>query len=335
MSFTGTKPPLPCARPGPRGADPEPLRGGGAVTVILLGLGAACCLGFGFVLQQRAAQRAPLSDFLSFRLLLDLLRMPEWVLGIVLMVAGQVFGALALSRGEVSLVEPLMATNLLFALALSRRLTGQPLGRHGWGGVALLAAGVTAFIVAGRPSGGGEPAGPLRHWLLFGLVVGVALLLTALARRLRPTLEATVLALAAGLLYGLQDALTRVCGQIVETEGVFALSVHWQPYVIVAIGLTGLLLVQSAFETAPLRSSLPALTAAEPLAGIACGVGFLGDRLQLSAPALAVQATGLAAVVVGIVLLGSHPCMPSGPCGQRERDPKPALARRHHHLTRR
>ncbi len=303
------------------------------MTVFLLGLGAACCLGFGFVLQQRAAQRAPLADFLSFRLLLDLLRMPEWVLGIALMAGGQVLGALALSLGEVSLVEPLTATNLLFALALSRRLTGQPLGRRGWAGVALLAAGVTAFIVAGRPSGGGTLAGPLRHWLLFGLVVGVALLLTALARRLRPTLEAAVLALAAGLLYGLQDALTRVCGQIVGAHGVPELFVHWQPYVIVAIGLTGLLLVQSAFETAPLRSSLPALTAAQPLAGIACGVGFLGDRLQVTAVALACQATGLAAIVCGIVLLGSHPCMPAGPCGQR--DPKPALAARGHHLTRR
>ncbi|MDI5967091.1 DMT family transporter [Streptomyces sp. SL13] len=298
------------------------------MAVFVLGLAAACCLGFGFVLQQRAAQRAPLADFLSFRLLLDLLRMPEWVLGIALMVGGQVLGALALAHGEVSLVEPLTATNLLFAMALSRRLTGQPLGRSGWGGVGLLAAGVTAFIVAGRPSGGGAAAGPLRHWLLFGLVVGIALLLTALGRRLRPTLEATVLALAAGLLYGLQDALTRICGQIVDDHGATELFVHWQPYVIVAIGLTGLLLVQSAFETAPLRSSLPALTAAQPLAGIACGVGFLGDRLRVTTEALTWQTAGLAAIVAGIVLLGRHPAMPEGPCAQR--DPKPSLARRGH-----
>jgi len=303
------------------------------VVVFLLGIGAACCLGFGFVLQQRAAQRAPLSDFLSFRLLLDLLHMPEWVIGIAAMVAGQVLGALALAHGEISLVEPLTATNLVFAMGLSRWLTGQPLGRSGWAGVGLLAAGVTAFIVAGRPAGGDDPAGPLRHWLLFGSVVGAAVLLTALARRLRPTLEAAVLALAAGLLYGLQDALTRICGQIVDAEGLSGLFVHWQPYVIAVIGLTGLLLVQSAFETAPLRSSLPALTAAQPLAGIACGVGFLGDRLQLTPGALAWQAAGLAAIVAGIVMLGRHPAMPEG--ARALRDPKPALAERHrdhHHL---
>jgi hypothetical protein len=70
--------------------------------------------------------------------------------------------------------------------------------------------------------------------------------------------------------------------------------------------------VQSAFETAELRMSLPALTAAQPLAGIVCGVGFLGDRLHTDVGALAWEAAGLAAIVVGILLLGLHPAMPSG-----------------------
>jgi drug/metabolite transporter (DMT)-like permease len=274
-------------------------------------VGAACCLGLGFVLQQRAAQHAPLSDFLSFRLLLDLMRMPEWVLGLVLVIGGQVLGALALARGEVSLVEPLTATNLLFAMALSRWLTGQRLGRQGWAGVCLLALGVTVFIVAGRPSGSGPEAGALRYWLVIGVVVGLALFLVGYSiKRLAAGPRATVLALAAGLLYGLQDALTRTSGQIVEGGGIAALVVSWQPYGVLAIGLTGLVLVQSAFEIAPLRMSLPALTAAQPLSGIACGVGFLGDRLRVTPGALAWEAAGLAAITVGVVLLGRHPAMP-------------------------
>ncbi|CAG7653090.1 putative integral membrane protein [Actinacidiphila bryophytorum] len=284
--------------------------------MFLLGVGAACCLGFGFVLQQRAAARAPLADFLSFRLLLDLIRMPDWLLGVGLMVSGQVLGAVALAYGEVSLVEPLTATNLLFAMALSRRLTGQPLGWNGWLGVALLALGVTGFIVAGRPRGGGPEAGALRHWLVFGTVAGLALLLTLKARRLPRSGEAALLALAAGLLYGLQDSLTRVCGQIVQDDGLAALVVSWQPYAVGGIGLTGMLLVQSAFEMAPLRMSLPSLTAAQPIAGIVCGVGFLGDRLRFTAGALAWEAAGLAAIVLGVVLLGRHPAMPTGVAGE-------------------
>jgi hypothetical protein len=82
--------------------------------------------------------------------------------------------------------------------------------------------------------------------------------------------------------------------------------------VVLAIGVVGLILVQSAFEAAPLRMSLPALTAAQPLAGIACGVGFLGDQLRVTTGALAWEAAGIAAVIAGIVLIGSHPAMPPG-----------------------
>ncbi|MEU3372017.1 DMT family transporter [Streptomyces sp. NPDC006660] len=296
-----------------------------SVLVLVLAVSAACCLGSGFVLQQNAAQHAPLSDFLSPRLLLDLVRMPRWLAGIGLMVAGMALSALALGWGEVSLVEPLVATNLFFAMWLSRLQTHQPLGRQGWAGLALLAGGVTAFIVAGQPQGGVAVAGALRHWLIVGLVVGIALLLAALAKHARLSVAAPVLlAVAAGMLYGLQDALTRISGQRLSRGGWPELMASWQPYAVIALGVSGLVLVQSAFETAPLRMSLPALTAAQPLAGIACAVGFLGDRLRTDTGALAWEAAGLAAIVAGIVLLGLHPAMPSGTASQEEaRDLQP------------
>ncbi|MCX4573943.1 DMT family transporter [Streptomyces sp. NBC_01571] len=283
-----------------------------SVLVLILSVSAACCLGFGFVLQQNAASRAPLNDFLSPRLLLDLIRVPRWLGGIGLMVCGMVLGAIALGKGEVSLVEPLLATNLLFALGLSRHQTKKPLGRQGWSGLALLAGGVTAFILAGRPKGGDAVSDPLRHWLIIGVMIGLALLLTAYAKRSRLGAAPVLLALAAGVLYGVQDALTRVSGQRFGEGGWSELLISWQPYGVLVLGVSGLLLVQSAFETAELRMSLPALTAAQPLAGILCGVGFLGDRLRTDVGALTWEAAGLAAIVTGIVLLGMHPAMPAG-----------------------
>ncbi|WP_328441431.1 DMT family transporter [Streptomyces sp. NBC_00444] len=296
-----------------------------SLQVLILAVSAACCLGFGFVLQQNAAQRAPLNDFLSPRLLLDLMKVPRWRGGLGLMVAGMALGAVALGQGEISLVEPLLATNLLFAMALSRHQTKQPLGRQGWAGLALLAGGVTAFIVAGQPTGGAAITDPMRHWLIIGVMVGAALLLTTYAKRSRLSSGPALLAVAAGLLYGVQDALTRVSGQRFSEGGFVELMTGWQPYAVLALGVTGLVLVQSAFETASLRMSLPALTAAQPLAGIACGVGFLGDRLRTDPGALAWESAGLAAIVVGIVLLGLHPAMPSGaPVRERARDLQPS-----------
>ena len=123
--------------------------------------------------------------------------------------------------------------------------------------------------MAGQPRGGSAVADPLRHWLIIGVMVGVALLLTTYAKRSRLSAGPVLLALAAGLLYGVQDALTRVSGQRFGEGGLGELLTGWQPYAVLALGVTGLVLVQSAFETAPLRMSLPALTAAQPLAGIA------------------------------------------------------------------
>ncbi len=102
-----------------------------------------------------------------------------------------------------------------------------------------------------------------------------------------------LLGMAAGLLYGVQDALTRMSGQRFGSAA--GRGVH-QLAAVRGAGARhhGLILVQSAFEMAPLRMSLPALTAAQPLAGIACGVGFLGDQLRTDAGALAWQAAGLA-----------------------------------------
>lgn len=156
-------------------------------------------------------------------------------------------------------------------------------------------------------------------------MIGLALVLTTYAKRSRLSAGPALLAVAAGLLYGVQDALTRVCGERFAEGGLMEVLTGWQPYAVAALGVTGLVLVQSAFETASLRMSLPALTAAQPLAGIACGVGFLGDRLRTDAGALAWEAGGLAAIVVGIVLLGLHPAMP---CGATEDRPAPALQRR-------
>lgn len=289
--------------------------------VYLYGVVAACLLGLGFVLQQHAAREAPLTDILSFRLLLDLVRVPLWLSGIACMVAGQIFSVVALSQGDLSRIEPLLATNLLFAMVLARWLSGERLGLSGWSGVLLLSGGVAAFIIAGQPHGSDAHISALRHWLVFGSIVGIALLLVLTARHLRLVAAPPLLAAAAGALYGLQDALTRVSTSIAGSDGIGELLVSWQPYVVVALAVTGLMLVQSAFEAGPLRMSLPALTAAEPIAGIACGIGFLGDRIRVTPAALTGELLGLAAVLTGVFLLGHHPAMPTGP------PPKPGSAR--------
>lgn len=283
------------------------------MTVILSAL-ASVLLGVGFVLQQRAAARAPMRDLLTLRLFADLLRYREWVLGLLSMVSGQVLSGLALGQGRLTIVEPVLATNLLFALFLATRLSGERLGRAEWAGVVALSAGVAAFTLTVRWSDTWNPSLLVAaRWPSAGGMALLALLLAWVGhRRTKPESQATLYAAGAGLCFGVQDALTRrVIGSL---EGGQWLSVvaDWPAYCLVAVAIGGLLLMQSAFRLAPLRVSLPLVTSLEALGGIVLGILVYGDGLNIAPLALAVEGLSLAAMVAGVFVVGRHPVLASG-----------------------
>lgn len=272
--------------------------------IYVVGLAAALCLGFGFVLQQHAAQSAPPADFLRFRLLIDLLHKPVWIGGIATMVAGQLLSGFALSKADVSLVEPILTANLLFALVIAHFMYRQGLGFNEWAGALLLSGGVAAFIIGGRPSGGNPDGDSLPRWLLAIGVLILAEVCVVAARRQEGAPRSMLLATGAGLLFGIQDGLTRRTTKAFQ-DGFGAAFLHWAPYALIAIGIVGLLLAQSAFEAGPLQASLPALTASEPLSGIAVGVVVFREQLRVDAGALSLEVCGLAAMVAGVLLVGT------------------------------
>ena len=70
-----------------------------------------------------------------------------------------------------------------------------------------------------------------------------------------------------------------------------------------AASLAGFWLMESSFNAAPLHASLPAITAAEPVAGMLLGVVVFGDVIHLSPGTLALQAGGMVALVAGVILV--------------------------------
>ncbi len=294
--------------------------------VYAVGLCAALCLGLGFVLQQHVAQRAPDADVLRARLLLDLVREPLWVLGIGAMVVGELLGALALRQADITLVEPLLTANLLFALLLAHLLYRQPVGPREWIGALALIVGLAAFIAAAGVHGG-HPDGPLARWVFAAIFAGAAVAAAALAfaRVGSPSQRAMMFGASAGLLFGVQDALTR--SALARHGGLASLVLTWQPYAVIGVAVVGLVIAQSAFKTAPLRTSLPAITVAEPLAGIGLGVLVFGEHVRLAPLPLAFQAAGLAAMVAGVLLVAGSKVLVEhrhhGPFGRHK-----ALARR-------
>ena len=291
------------------------------MTVLLSAL-ASLLLGVGFVLQQRAAARAPMSDLLTFRLFADLLHYREWVLGLLSMISGQILSGLALGQGKLTVVEPVLATNLLFALFLASRLSRERLGRVEWAGVIALSAGVAAFTLTVRWSDQWSPSlTTAARWPSAGGMGLLALLLAwAGRRRSRPESSATLFAAGAGLCFGIQDALTRRVIGALENARWMAVIADWPAYCLIAVAVVGLLLMQSAFRLAPLRVSLPLVTSLEALGGITLGILVFGDGLDVAPAALVVEGLSLAAMVAGVFVVGRHELLASG--GQPTRTPE-------------
>ena len=265
-------------------------------------LAAACFLGLGFVAQQHAAHREPLERVMHFSLLLSLARKPLWLGGIAAMVCGQLLGATALGHGDITKVEPILATSLIFALVIAHGLYRERLSGREWSGAVLASAGVAVFLLAGSPAGGHDPASLSPRWLAAAAAVAAAGLLALAAKRLGMGTGAILLAGAGGILFGVQDSLTRAW-LLATRSGVLHSVAHWQPYALLAVAIIGLLLTQSAFDAAPLHVSLPAGVLAEPLTGIALGVAVFRERLRDTPLALLGQGAALVAVAVGMVLV--------------------------------
>jgi drug/metabolite transporter (DMT)-like permease len=265
---------------------------------------AAALLGVGFVLQQDAAQQAPKAHFLRIQLLADLLHRPRWLAGLITMVAGELLSAWVVGHMVLSLAEPLLATSLLFALLLAGPLSGQSVHKTEVAGALVLMGGVTALSLARNVRSPQVYVGSYAYWPFAGAAVFfLAFVIAELGRRRSAGQRALLTGMSAGLVFGIADALTRRTVQILDTGHFAVLLTSWPGYSLIAVSLIALWLMESAFNAAPLHISLPGITAAEPISGIVLGVVVFRDSVDVSAGAIALEAGGLIALLVGVIMV--------------------------------
>ena len=170
---------------------------------------AAVLLGVGFVLQQYSAEQEPDSRFLQLRILTDLWRKPRWLLGIGCMVAGYLLAAWSIDHLELTLVEPLLSTYLVWALVLAVPLSRQPVKAEEVIGALILIAGVALVSASRSITPIGLDFGSFSHWYAAAIIAAVAGAAVLIGYRRTGQVRATLTGVAAGLVFGIQDALTR------------------------------------------------------------------------------------------------------------------------------
>jgi drug/metabolite transporter (DMT)-like permease len=288
------------------------LGGSGATIAIPLALGAAVSFAIANVAQMRATRRVVAPAGINPRLLVRLASDRQWLTGLAASVVGFLLQGAALFLAPVLLVQPLIVTELLFALPLAAALAGVRLHRREWAGVVLVAAGISAFVAFGRPRGERTQL-PGTTWLAITAslaIVVVALVALAESRRNKPMVRASLLAFAASVCFGFLSVLTKVVGHQFDVHGVAALA-RPQPWLLAIAALTGLLLQQSAFRIAPLSVSLPIIDVGEPVVASLLAALAFGETIALGiGTAIGVGLSG-AAVIVGIALLDTSPIVQS------------------------
>ncbi|HET7329090.1 MAG TPA: DMT family transporter [Nocardioidaceae bacterium] len=274
---------------------------------ILAAVVAGACFAMAGILQQRVANTRPEGESLSPRLLADLVKQRLWVAGIGLAFLAYAFQGLALAFGPLSLVQPILVVELVFAIPVSAWLHHMKVGWRNWCGVVAVGGGLAVAIAAASPHGGDPTSAPLIGWIALlvaaSVVTAVALLL---GRKLSGTVRASLFAVAAATVMGTQSALFAITTQRIP-DGFVALFTAWQTYLLVIASIGGLTLIQSAYQAGPLAATTPVINAGKAVVAITIGLSLFNEAIADGLVPRVIAAAAMIVVFIGIVVLDTSP----------------------------
>ncbi|HYY12582.1 MAG TPA: DMT family transporter, partial [Kineosporiaceae bacterium] len=142
-----------------------------ATAPVLGGLVAALLFAVANNVQRHAASTVPEGHVGPVGLLLRLLRNPRWLAGSSAAVLALLVQAWALSQGGVILVQAVIASTLVWSLALEAVVERRWPSSTQIAGAALVAVGISVLVLVGKPGAGGQFTDIIRAALVW-VVVG-------------------------------------------------------------------------------------------------------------------------------------------------------------------
>ena len=248
---------------------------------VILAIGSAAVFALGTVLQQRVVMDAPEAKEASAGILFRLVQHPVWLAGIA--AYGIAFGlqATALGVGRLVVVQPILATTIVFALPLGVWLSSQKITRRDVIAAFVVTVGLGLFLFLADPSGGKDDA-PIGQWVIAGAILGgiaAGLVVAGLTRA--GALRAALLGMASGLLFGLVSALTKGAVEVFQDDGAEVL-LNWHLYALMAIGFAGLTVTQLSLQTGILPPAVATSSIFNPAASVVLGLTLFDEQVHHS-----------------------------------------------------
>jgi drug/metabolite transporter (DMT)-like permease len=262
--------------------------------------------------------------------LLDrLVRDRRWLLGWVINLCGFMCQAVALHLGSIAVVQPLLVTQLLFALPLSTmRKHCRMLPRDWLGGGAICAGLAVLLSVRGAAPTTAEPE--RSSVLLATAAAAVLIVLFVLAGHrvsARPQLRATLIAVAAGICFCMSAVFITLTADNLVHRGVPETATDWPGYALAASTVLGLILEQDAFAAGSLPTAVAAMTITNPVASYLAGVLAFNAMPPETPGALAGVASAGLLISVGVFILAHSPTVQSGGVAVAPEPARPPRAR--------
>ncbi|TKT04120.1 DMT family transporter [Streptomyces lasalocidi] len=262
---------------------------------VLLSLVSAVAYAGGAIVQEQVAVSSPDGQYAP-------LRRPGWWAALALNGLGGLLHVVALAYGPLSLVQPLGALTIVFALPMAALFVGRRAGATAWRGAIMATVGLAGLLSLVGASDAQSLSGAQRVFV--ALVTGgavVALMVAGRAAHRHPAVRSVLLATGSGIAFGMSSVFTKTVA--VDWSGGVTASDLPSLAVIGVFATAGVLLSQASYKDAGLAAPLATLTVVNPVVAAIVGITMFGETFRYGTTGTALALSCAVVAGGGLILL--------------------------------
>lgn len=262
---------------------------------VLLSLVSAVAYAGGAIVQERVAVSSPDQQYAP-------LRRPSWWAAVALNGLGGLLHVVALAYGPLSLVQPLGALTIVFALPMAALFVGRKAGSTAWRGAIMATVGLAGLLsLVGASDAQSLSTAQRVSVAVFTAGVVVALMIAGRAVHRHPAVRSMLLATASGIAFGMSSVFTKTVA--VDWTGGVSTADLPSLAVIGVFATAGLMLSQASYRGGGLAAPLATLTVVNPVVAAAVGITMFGETFRYGSTGTALALSAGVVAAGGLILL--------------------------------
>ncbi|MFE4058493.1 DMT family transporter [Streptomyces sp. NPDC059096] len=261
---------------------------------VLLSLVSAVAYASGAILQEHVATDTPARPYAP-------LHHGLWWAAVALNGLGAALHVVALAYGPLSVVQPLGALTIVFALPMAALFVGRRAGRTAWRGALMASVGLAGLLALTEGTDRHSLDGGERLYLAAGTFGAVGLLFLVAQLVGRPAVRSMLLAASAGVAFGIASVFTKTVAVDWTSDRP---TVRVPSLVVIAVlAAGGLLLSQASYRGAGLAGPLATVTVVNPVVAATVGLTLFGEEFRYGTLGTALALASGVVAAGGLILL--------------------------------